>query len=285
MMIRLIVFVLIISSLSALGQGFNKIEVAVLGTFHLGQSSDLVQGDVGDIFTRKRQKELKELRRQLARLRPQKIFVENTPEFQSYWDNVYENYQLGQFPKDRTVRGNEIFQIGIKLAAELKNTNGVHCVNYLFPSEKDIKFENTVEEAFAQYYKDVQRYKPNYDTFFKSNALVKSSVEDFLSKNKKWIKLPIHQHLYEMNKEENLRQLHYFNVLAWMDNNTKNMGADFTSLEYYRNLQIVQNVYKNLSPFDKRILIVIGAAHAQILTDMLESHPAFKVVPIGLVLE
>lgn len=198
---------------------------------------------------------------------------------------MYENYQKGQVPREKSVRSNEIFQIGIKLASELKNPKGVYCVNYLFPDEKKEKFGNPVEERFAKYYRSVQQFKPNYDAFFRSNAMVKSSVEDFLQKNKEWNDLPIHEHLYEMNKEVNLRQLHYFNVLAWMDNNTKGLGADFTSLEYYRNLQIVQNIYKNLSPFDKRVLIVIGAAHAQILTDMLESHPAFKIIPIETMLK
>jgi hypothetical protein len=168
--------------------------------------------------------------------------------------------------------------LGIKLAAELGSDKGVYCVNYML--NEPTKRGSASEKAFEYYKNQVNKSRPNYEDFFRQNSLVDWSFKDFIAKHEKWNELKFSKHLLEMNKEENLHQLHYFNVMAWMDNSTNKVGVDLTSLEYYRNLQIVQNIYRNLRPTDKRLLIVIGAAHAQILKDMLKSHPVFELVEV-----
>lgn len=254
-------------------------EVMVLGTFHFGVSEDFEQTNIDDLLGKKRQKELKSLRKELAKFKPDKIFVENTPQYQTYWDNIYDKYKANKEPVDDIVLKNEIYQIGIKLAAEMNAVKGVYCVNYLL-DEPNAQFRDPVVRSMDLYKSQVTKRRPTYQDFFERNSLAKGSLDAFMANHEKWKELSISDHLIEMNREENLRQLHYFNVLGWMDNDENGVGTDLTSLEYYRNLQIVQNIYKNLKPSDKKLLIIIGAAHAQILKDMLKSHPVFDVVEV-----
>jgi len=50
-------------------------------------------------------------------------------------------------------------------------------------------------------------------------------------------------------------------------------------------VKIVQNLYTHLENSDERILVIFGAAHAQILKDILKSHPVFRIVEVKDVLE
>ncbi|SOE22728.1 hypothetical protein SAMN06298216_3137 [Spirosomataceae bacterium TFI 002] len=266
-------------SITTFCQEHSKMKVMVLGTFHFGESEDFQQTDIDDLLGKKRQKELRNLRKDLSKFNPDKIFVENTPQFQGYWNNVYTKYKAGQEPSDERILKNEIYQLGIKLASEMNAENGVLCVNYLL-NEPQNNYREPTSRAFEYYKSQVNKRRPSYSDFFSRNSLAKSSLNSFLANHEKWKELNLSEHLVEMNREENLRQLHYFNVLSWMDNNENGVGTDLTSLEYYRNLQIVQNIYKNLKPSDKNLLIIVGAAHAQILKDMLKSHPVFEVVEV-----
>ncbi len=65
-----------------------------------------------------------------------------------------------------------------------------------------------------------------------------------------------------------------------MDTNTRGFGAEFTAKEYYRNTKILQNILSSVSPFDRKLLVIIGGGHVQVLKDMLKTHPYFEVVDV-----
>ncbi len=54
-----------------------KIKILLLGTFHFGETGDKGKTAFNDLFSAKRQQEIQQLTNQLARLNPDKIFVEN----------------------------------------------------------------------------------------------------------------------------------------------------------------------------------------------------------------
>lgn len=219
--------------------------------------------------------------RKLAAFKPDKIFVENTPEAQVFWDNVYEQYSKRIMPTDPFVLKNEIFQLGIRTALMSRSKTGVICINYVNEIIPKIVPDN---REWRQFMQSVNAKKPDYPSFFKSNRLASNTFESYLADHEKWKTMPLKEHLIRMNEEESLRKLHYFNIQAWMDNNVNGVGAELSTLEYYRNLKIVQNLYSKLEASDDRILIIYGAAHAQILKDMLKSHPVFNIVQVKDVL-
>ncbi len=281
---RCLILLLFLLNIDTNAQQFRKIEVVVLGTFHFGESNDYQSGKLEDLLSNKRQKEIAEVVRKLAKFNPDKIFVENTPEVQDYWDQVFANYKNGLEPNETTA-SNEIFQLGIKLARFTKNSNGVRCVNYDFPEfEVSDKQNLKPEQLFNAYSHYLKSKTPDHWEFLLTNPLTKDIFTRYMSKNDSWKKLTLREHLLKMNEPSNLQELAYLNVLSYMDRNTNGVGAEISSKLYYRNLQILQNIYLNMSLKDNRMLLIIGAGHAQILKDMMKNHPLFKVIEVADVL-
>ncbi|MFT7435104.1 MAG: hypothetical protein ACI8UX_000896 [Psychromonas sp.] len=272
-MVKFVVLLMFLEVSVGYTQGYNCIEVLVLGTFHFGETSDFQEANYDDVLSPKRQREIGEVVNKLALFKPDKIFVENTPEAQLFWDNVFKKYKIGAKLKSPSVLKNEIYQLGIKTARLTGNKNGVICINYTNPTGSENSNSNHLWETFS---KEVIQNKPEYPTFFKSNRLAASTFDTYLKQHEAWKSLSLREHLIRMNEEESLRNLQYFNVLAWMDNNTNGIGSELTSLEYFRNLKIVQNLYTHLNNSDERILVIFGAAHAQILKDIFKSQPVLK---------
>ena len=269
------------------GFGQSKIKIAILGTFHFGETSDYANIPIPDIFSRKKQRELDQIVNDLAGFYPNKIFVENTPDTQIIWDKVYGEYRSGFEPTDLNIKKSEIFQIGIKLAKKLNDPFGVICVNYQHP-EQSGGFKNSksrLDSIYALYSGTLQAYKPNLNLFFEQNPVASGELHRFIKNNEKWSKESLKSQLLQMNEKETVNSLHYLNVTAWMDQNPNGIGAELTAKEYFRNAKIMQNILHKINPFDKHILIIIGAAHVKPLQDMIEAHPLLELVPISEILK
>jgi hypothetical protein len=258
----------------------NHIQVAILGMFHMGESSDYRKAEMDSPLTGKRQREIAEVVNKLAAFRPDKIFVENTPDTQEFWNQVFEQYKKGRLPAESSVLVNEIFQIGIKTAALNPRSKGVICINYDF---RDSRKESL--PSWNQFEDEIIGKRPSYDDLLQQNLLTKRVFEKFIADHEAWKSLTIREHLIKMNEESSLRKLQYFNTQAWMDNNSEKLGAEFSTREYYRNLKILQTLYQRLEASDKRILIIYGAAHAKIFRDVMESHPVFEMADITKILK
>lgn len=273
-------------SISILGfsQEKAKIKIAILGTVHFGKSNDYIKVDFLDITSRKKQRELNKLLNQLALYNPTKIYVENTPNTQSFWDEIFRNYKKGLEPTNQEIINNEVYQIGIKLADKINNQFGVICINY--QENEEMAFKNQeVDEAYKNYTSVLNKNKPDPGQFLEQNALANAVLQNIIDKNIAWWNLPLLDFYKNINHEKMLNDLHYVNVTAYMDQNPKGIGAELVAKEYYRNARIVQNIFKNLNPFDNQVLILIGAAHVKTLTEMLKVHPLLEVVDINKVLD
>jgi Family of unknown function (DUF5694) len=275
-----ILFILLFYSNFLFAQQPNKVKIAIIGTFHFGETSDYIAGNYPELLTLKKQNEIDELVGKLSKFYPNKIFVENTAEFQTFWDKVYSDWQKGVLPKDHQIEYNEVFQIGVKLAKKLNDPFGVICVNYLHPElngglrlAKDKK-----DTLYALYSQSLQVRKPDLKNFFDQNYFAKEILENFIRQNQEWKSLSIRKHLINLNTPESLNTLHYLNVTVWLDQNPNGIGAQLTAKEYFRNTQILQNILKKINPFDKKVVLLIGAAHVKSLKDMIEVHPLLELV-------
>ena len=92
--------------------GQKKTKVLILGTYHMaGNTPDQIKVENDDILGKKRQSEIKGILTQLAKFKPTKIFVENIPENQIYWDSIYTDLKKGILPKEDYLIKNEIFNL------------------------------------------------------------------------------------------------------------------------------------------------------------------------------
>ena len=258
----------------------GKVQIVFLGTFHMGESPDYKQGSITDLLSAERQKQIQVVVDNLVKFRPDKIFVENTPDTQPYWNNVYKNYLNGIKPAERSSEYNEIFQLGIKLAKKINHPIGVTCINFVQP-ELSVGVQiarNKIDSLMALYSYELELKRPVYEDYFRGNPSVKKSYDDYITNYESWKKLTIKEHLLNLNSPQSISALHYFNITGWMDTNTNGFGAEFTAKEYYRNTKILQNILSSVSPFDRKLLVIIGGGHVQILKDMLKTHPYFEVV-------
>lgn len=265
----------------------GKIQIAFLGVFHMGETPDYKQGSLTDLLSADRQQQISEVVDKLSVFNPDKIFVENTPDTQGYWDNVYKNYLNGIKPTERNIEYNEIYQLGIKLAKKLSHPVGVTCVNYVQPElVQGLKTaKNKLDTLLSFYSHELERKRPSYDAYFKANPSVNKALKDYLARYESWKNLSIRDHLLQLNSEESVATLHYFNITGWMDTNTNGYGAEFTAKEYFRNTKILQNILLRVTPFDRKLLVIIGGGHIQILRDMLKSHPYFEIVDASILLK
>jgi hypothetical protein len=273
---------------SSLAQQANKVQVAILGTFHFGNSSDFIQSPYSNLLENKKQKEIDAIIKSLAKYFPDKIFVENTPESQEIWDKVYADWKKGLKPKNYEIENNEIFQIGIKLARNINNPFGVICINFQnIELEKNLKQNkySLLDLHNQAINTELNKKKPNILHLFNENPIAKSELDSYLSDFEKWKKHSLKKHLIEMNQPSNLDRLHYLNVGIWLDSKSGVLGAEYAAREYLRNTKIVQALLNKINPFDQKILLIIGAAHVKSILNMLEGNPQIEVIPIKQVLD
>jgi len=265
----------------------QKVQIALLGVFHMGETPDYKQGKLIDLLSASRQEQISEVVDALAKFEPDKIFVENTPDTQPFWNNVYKNYRNGIEPKAQNILYNEIYQLGIKLARQINHPIGVTCVNYIQPDlPTGLKSaRNKIDTLLNFYSSELEKKRPPYDAYFKANPSVNNALKNYLLQYESWKDLSIKDHLIKLNSAESIATLHYFNITGWMDNNTNGYGAELAAKEYFRNTKILQNILLNTSQKDARLLLIIGGGHIQVLKDMLKTHPYFEIVDAATLLK
>ena len=128
----------------------KKIQIVLLGTFHFGATNDTNKTNFDDEFSPKRQAEIKQIVELLAKYDPDKIFVEQEPSEQAKWDKIYADYKNGIEPTGNNLK-NEIFQIGVKLAKETNNPNGVICIDFQMPTDFVAALKNAKDDVERNY--------------------------------------------------------------------------------------------------------------------------------------
>ena len=257
----------------AQAQPTPRIKILLLGTFHFGPTGDKGKTQFKDLFSEKRQQELQQLITQLARLKPDKIFVENEPDRQAHWDSLYAQYQQGSL--DTTAISNEIFQVAMRTARKA-GLPRVICVDHQQPLPYD-KLEafdqRTSKDSVAL--RKMAAYKLlslTYPYPKKTKTLASSTLKDYL--------------LYVNSSEYDAGNRADYFVYA----PASGYDADYTGVEYItswydRNAKIFTNVLRQTDPADKFHIILFGSSHMLPLRHYFQMHPYFEVVELADVLK
>ena len=245
------------------------IKVLLLGTFHFGSTGDKNSTAFPDLFTPKRQAEIDRITRGLAALKPNKVFVENVPENQAYWDSITTAYRAGR--ADTGILRNEIFQLGIRTALRA-GLPGVICVDHqqALPYDKIEAFANRTgtDTALSRRMDAYRLLALNYpypkDTFSRKHHTLS-------------------EYLVHLQTPENdaANRADYF---VYAPN--YGYGSDYTGVElitswYDRNAKIFTNILRKTEPEDHLIIVIYGASHMLPLRHYFSMHPYFAETPLS----
>lgn len=249
----------------------KRIKIMILGTFHFGETNDANKTAFPDLLTEKRQKEIADVVASLAKFKPDKIFVENELARQDYWNQILSDYKKGILKEQPR---NEIFQIGVRLAAKL-DQNQVYCID-----NQTNQLDYGKIQKFEEEHKDDDSPELNSDFFNLAYPLKRQKPAPKLAD------VAVRDYLLFLNSSDNMLRssydyTHYAIGYGKGDDYT---GTDFTAAWYKRNLYIFTNILRKTSKQDKAYLLLIGAAHAYSLKHFFESNPHFEVISVNDVL-
>lgn len=239
---------------------FNKAQVMLLGTWHMGKTSDAYKSSY-DASEPHRQKEIAELAKQLATFKPTKILVEISPEEQVELDAVYAAYKKN--PSKISSYYGEVGLLAFPIArlsgATLHATD--HEMGYDYPSIEKLAQE-TRNEHFNSYYAKVGPFMQKVDAL-ENKATTKQ--------------------LYRFTNTQNYLDF-LFNVNAdlLIHVNTKNNfeGANVAADYYTRNLRIYANFNRlDITPTD-RVLVLYGASHVAFFHDFMRRSHIYEVIDV-----
>lgn len=249
----------------------KRIKIIILGTFHFGETADAGKTDFPDLSTQKRQKEIADVVASLAKFKPDKIFVENEPTQNNYWNKILSDYKKGVLKEEPR---NEIFQIGVRLAAKL-DQNQVYCID-----DQTNQLDYSKIQKFEEEHKDDKSPELNSDFFNLAYPLKRQKPAPKLAE------VSLRDYLLFLNSpDQMLRSSYDYTHYAIGDGISDDYtGTDLTAIWYKRNLYIFTNILRKANKKDDAYLLIIGSGHAYSLKHFFESNPHFEVVNVNSVL-
>ncbi len=245
-------------------------QVLILGSFHFGyynlDAHKTAEDDQVDVLDKQRQQELDSLVELISAFQPTKIAVESGP-ITGYLMYRYRDWIKGK----EKLKRSEIDQIGFRLMRkfELDTIYGINAVPFLFDiwdhrdssvlhpifdsiyADWDFKAEDSISLRYARYY----------------------DLDDSIAAH-----MPLYDYFALMNDDRMLDRGYgaYLNGDFTLGDSR---GADALAMHWYsRNLRIYRNIQDITTGPEDRILVIIGAGHAAILTHLFECSPQYDLV-------
>lgn len=232
----------------------------VLGSAHFANpGQDLINIEVEDVLTERRQREIESVVQQLAAFDPTHVAVERDSSRQPEVDSRYHAYRGGTYELSR----NEVEQLGFRLAAVAGNER-VYAIdaNVNSPgSDRDYDWYGYAQanepERFAAI-SDPERGGPV--------LLGEQSIGAWLR---------------QMNAPDRLAADHrsYFDI-ALIGDDERHVGVNWVGYWYARNLKIFENLVRLTDRPGDRVIIVYGAGHAYLLRQFAVESGAFRLVEV-----
>lgn len=252
-----------------LAKGYaQQTEVVTLGVFHFEfpnldakQFSDEEQIDV---WLPQYQKEIELITQKLARFKPDAVVVEWPLFWQQKTDSIYREYLAGNHELSR----NEVEQLGFRIA-KMCNAK-IYCADAWGAQTAAIEklledYESKEYVAFEESFSnspDSVLYAEHKDIFKQEGILAE---------------------LIEINNPERIKRgLGNYLIGHFKYETTEGdyTGADFESGRWFnRNLRIFRNVQR--IPKVKRILVIFGAGHMNLLNYLFECSPEYKLLKVN----
>jgi len=238
-------------------------EILLLGTFHFQESKF-------DFFTKETQDELKQLIKSISRFSPDAVAVEGAVSQQSVIDESYARLSLSDFDdlekmKNATLGNitmfgqtvpilysNESVQVGYRLGKELG-------LERIYGIDEDIEMDGTL--------------------FMNPNSRIKSAIQSMQDFNQGH-KDSIMDRYRFLNTDEWSEKNHNIYMAVNAENSDGHYNGSMAILKWYeRNLKIFSNIQR-LAENAKRIFIIYGAGHLQILRDLINETAGMKLIDI-----
>ena len=251
-----------LSAVQAQSSSSEKPQIAVLGTFHFGATTDVAAIVMDDVQGDKRQKELVEMVNLLAKYKPTKILIEQEPSRQEKIQGQYDLYLKENAP----LTVNEIQQIGFRLAKQLGHKQ-LYCVDYRMdmPMEKIVNVLQPLNkmQVFEDFVKDIQKFTASESEILKTATLT--------------------EYFARMNSEEQdqlTNRLYLYDMIVGFGEEAETVAADVSAEWLQRNIIIMKNIIQEAEPGD-RILAIFGSSHRAILKDYLSNMDQVEYVEIS----
>lgn len=238
-------------------------EVLLLGTFHFSESNiDFTSTEIQeqlDVFVRK-----------LAEFNPDTVAVELADHEQEVVSRSYQDFKLEDLRNPEKLTGgicdicmygdtyplsyiNETVQVGYRLA-KILNLPDIHAIDI------DSNLSGDLETVFPLI----------GDAIVKVEEGITSHQQDSL----------IEQYRYYNSPEYSLLNHSLYTKANSIQIDSKYIGSELVSSWYERNLKIYSNLQR-LSKTSKRLFVIYGAGHLQILKDLLNADTNFKLIDVS----
>ncbi|BCT91091.1 hypothetical protein LYSHEL_01150 [Lysobacter helvus] len=233
-----------------------------VGSFHMNNPGrDVHNTHADDVLSAKRQREIAEVARLIARFKPTKIMVEADTTSQAKLDQSFAQSCQGKRPLTR----NETEQLGFRIACDQK-LKGVVAVDWNdmgpIKDEASVDFPAAIERhgQQAQYERDKAIGKAVNDV--DQHTLDTGTIGDMLLR---------------LNSPEWLRAnaQAYFRIGLYGTEEDA-IGRNWDMLWYGRNLTIFNNIVRRTEPGD-RVLVLYGAGHGNWLRQLATDSGKYRV--------
>lgn len=240
----------------------NKTKILILGTFHMGATSDLFKLDVDNLNSTKRQKEIHEVVERLINYKPTKIAVEVQRKHNKKLNEQYLNYLTGKYELEI----NEVDQIGFRIAQKM-NHREIYGIDWM---ERGV-----AKKDAGDIYEWAKTNTPQlFDEVFswlESSPIIKN--EEYKS---------ILEMYRDYNEPDIINKLHASNInIARIKSTEEFIGLDWLLWWYQRNLIIFSNLAELSKSTKERILLIVGIGHVKILSNFLEESELFELEPVS----
>ncbi|WP_299110007.1 DUF5694 domain-containing protein [uncultured Tenacibaculum sp.] len=248
-------------------------DLLILGSFHFAnpQLDSYKPKHTVNIFSEKRQKELRELLDVIKKYAPTKIGVEWKASRQKKLDSLYNAYLAGDFK----LKSNEIYQVAFRLGKELghKKLYAVDAPSRNFKSDltkKEYKDKKNyyVQKAGSAKFKREMEINDTYFGLYEKGDKLKTEItliDYFKIMNNPDVVSHNHGHYligeFKMGESE---KGDYF-------------GADNSIWWYSRNLRIFQNILNINKAGEDKVFVLMGAGHLPILNFLAKSSVDFNL--------
>lgn len=252
-------------------------QVMLVGFDHLNQLYN--NQPKSDIYSAKKQAEIRQLNTCLQAYTPDMIMVEVDPSEQPQIDSLFALYSAGKLTLNSLPSGRgETYQIGFALAKRLKHPR-VYCVDHYEATSQSLLTEGTNIEVYQQGLQQLQGI---------ARPLKKQVQQDSLS---------VYEYIRKLNQPDMINLTHrlFYNLPALVINgdfsrtatNTMNVsaidkryiGAEFISLFYNRNLKIYSNALISQRQYQgKKLLLLFGQTHVGVLQELFKANLDYSLV-------
>jgi len=270
---RLFVTVLVLTLSSAraatgqfasLGGRTAGAQVLVVGTYHMSNPRlDAVNITADDVLAPRRQNEIERLAATLEAFRPTKVLVEIPYGRDSTSNSLYGRYVAGSYTLDRT----EMQQLGFRIA-KAAGLPRVYGIDY----DLDVNIASVMVWALTHGQPELAGAAQSLTSRLLTEA-------DSMMKH-----ATVAEIIAALNSPRADSAQGIYLAALRVGADTSYPGATVAARWYERNLKITSNILRVIDSPSDRALVLIGAAHAPILRELLERVPGVHVVPTATVL-